>query len=91
MTTPAPNSAKAAGYRMPPESALHERTFMQWPMATNIYGGAKKLAAVQNNIATIAQKIAKFEPVVMLGPQSAKSSISEATRDAVEHLSLIHI
>lgn len=85
MSTPAPNSPKAAGYRMPAETALHELTFMQWPMATDVYKGKKNLASVQQSIAKIARTIAKFEPVVMLGPQSEKSAIAEATNATVEH------
>lgn len=59
-------SAKAAGYRMPLESDPHERTFMQWPARTSIYGSKAALEAVREKIALIARSIARFEPVVML-------------------------
>ena len=60
-------SAKAAGYRMPLESMPHARTFMQWPAVADIYGSNKKLNAVREKIALIANSIARFEPVVLLG------------------------
>lgn len=62
-------SARSAGFRMPLESELHARTFMQWPSRAAIYGSRKALEAVRSRIALIASTIAKFEPVVMLaGP-----------------------
>ena len=54
------------GYHMPPESAPHERTFMQWPASVAAYGKAD-LEAVQGAIVALANAIAEFEPVVMLG------------------------
>lgn len=59
-------SAKAAGFRMPPESDPHERTFMQWPSRTSIYGSQRALDNVRSRIILIAQTIARFEPVVVL-------------------------
>ena len=82
---PAPGSAKATGYVMPLESAPHERTFMQWPMMADAYGGADNLNNVRENIALLARTIAKFEPVVMLGPEAEGKTIKEATRNKVEH------
>jgi agmatine deiminase len=60
-------SAKAAGFRMPLESAPHLRTFMQWPAVAEIHGSEKKLAALREKIALIATLIGRFEPVAMLG------------------------
>jgi agmatine deiminase len=63
------SSARASGFRMPLESAPHERTFMQWPSRASIYGSARALEAVRGKIALIANTIAGFEPVVVLaGP-----------------------
>lgn len=59
-------SAAAAGFCYPDESARHERTFMQWPVSNAVYGGSGLLPSVQRTIATIANTIAEFEPVVML-------------------------
>lgn len=52
--------------RQPPEGAVHERTFMQWPADTEIYGNVEDLDAVREKIALIANTIARFEPVTML-------------------------
>jgi len=81
---PAVNSAKAAGYAMPPETVPHERTFMQWPMEENSYSTAE-LKSVRDSIGLIARTIAKFEPVVMIGPEAEDQAIKTATRDTVEH------
>lgn len=59
-------SARAAGYRQPLESVPHERTFMQWPARSDIYGSKRALDAVRTSIAAIANAIVLFEPVVML-------------------------
>ena len=79
-------SAKAAGFSMPLETERHARTFMQWPAVAEIYGSQKKLNAVRNSIALIANSIAKFEPVVLLArpehiaesQKSASSSVQPA-------------
>ena len=60
-------------YRMPLESDPHERTFMQWPVSRLAYN-APDLDAVQRSIADIANAIAEFEPVVMLGSGTARTS-----------------
>ena len=59
-------SAKDAGFHMPLESDWHERTFMQWPSRSNLYGSARALDAVRSTIVLIARSIARFEPVVVL-------------------------
>jgi agmatine deiminase len=70
-------SAKAAGFHMPLESELHERTFMQWPALKSIYGSQDDLDAVREKIALIASNIAKFEPVVLLArPEQAEDAKS---------------
>ncbi len=61
-----PGSAKAAGFHMPLESDPHLRTYMQWPARKSIYGSRAALGDIRENIARIANSIAKFEPVVML-------------------------
>ena len=59
-------SARAAGFHMPLESDPHERTFMQWPARTSIYGSQNALDDVRSRIILIAQTVARFEPVVVL-------------------------
>lgn len=52
-------------YEMPPETAPHERCFMQWPVNLQVYDRAS-LTRVQAAIARIANTISRYEPVVML-------------------------
>lgn len=64
------SNPKALGFQMPHESALHERTFMQWPVNKSVYPDADFLLEVQKNIAVIANTIADFEPVIMLADKA---------------------
>ncbi|MGL4542613.1 MAG: agmatine deiminase family protein, partial [Polymorphobacter sp.] len=64
-TRPAATSAGLADYEIPAESALHARTFMQWPVSLDVYA-PRQLRTVQREIALIANTINRFEPVVML-------------------------
>jgi len=70
------SSVRADGFRVPLESDPHERTFMQWPSRSAIYGRQRELEAVQAKIVLIAQTIAKFEPVTVLASpdQTAKTT-----------------
>lgn len=63
---PAESPLNDGGFRMPEEAAPHDRTLMQWPVHTSIYGGAKYLRETQGAIQTIARAISRFEPVAML-------------------------
>lgn len=58
--------AGSAGFRMPDEAAPHERTFMQWPVSMEVYKTGEDLNAVQEEILSIANTIAAFEPTVLL-------------------------
>ncbi len=66
MTKHAFAATPAMQYRMPIESARHERTFMQWPSQPGTYGSKRGLEDVRSKIALIALSIARFEPVVVL-------------------------
>lgn len=77
-------SAKAAGFNMPLESEPHERTFMQWPAHTHLYGGKRGLEAVRSRIASIAQTIAAFEPVVVLARPEQIDEARQSLGPAVE-------
>lgn len=59
--------AAAAPYRwrMPEETAPHKRTWMTFGAHQNIWG-ARLVHQVQRNLATIAETIARFEPVSIL-------------------------
>jgi len=78
-------TARQAGYRMPLESERHERTFMQWPVHASVYGGRRYLEDVQSSIALIANTIAEFEPVVMLGAAADAARIASMISEKVEH------
>ncbi|RED12297.1 agmatine deiminase family protein [Pontivivens insulae] len=56
----------ATGFRVPAEEALHERTFMQWPVSPAVYRDQIFLQMVQQTIADVANAISEFEPVTML-------------------------
>ena len=80
----AEKSARAAGFRMPLESDRHERTFMQWPSRTKLYGSASALIAVQNKITLIAKTISAFEPVVVLASPEQSENAGRALGPDIE-------
>ncbi len=53
------------GWRMPDENAPHKRTWMAFGASDDIWGG-DLLPEVQQDLATIARTIARYEPVSML-------------------------
>lgn len=69
---------------MPIESAKHERTFMQWPVNKAVYQSVSELEAVQKTIASIANTIAKFEPVVMMTAKEYHSSVRKQLTEKIE-------
>lgn len=50
--------------RMPAEESRHVRTFMAWPALSSVWGSS--LGGVRRDIATVADAISRYEPVVML-------------------------
>ncbi len=56
-------------WRMPEESRLHARAFMQWPVNRTVYPDGEFLSELKQTIADLANTIASFEPVVMLMDQ----------------------
>lgn len=67
--SPSPTRA-ADSHHMPPESAPHLRTLMQWPVSLDVYG-ARDLAAVQSSIVDIANAISDHEPVALMAAPNA--------------------
>lgn len=63
-------SAKTEKLTVPPEEARHARTFMQWPVNRKVHPDPVFLRMLQRTIATIANTIAEFEPVVLLAAKS---------------------
>ncbi len=75
--------ANLGAFHMPLESALHTRTFMQWPVALPVYG-RRALDDVQRSIVAIANAIAEFEPVVLLAANVARTGRKAGLSAAVE-------
>lgn len=52
------------GFKMPPEWAKHERTWMEWPLAEALWPG--KLIDIHESYTEIVKAISEFEPVTLL-------------------------
>lgn len=77
--------AKAlTGFRLPEESVPHERTFMQWPVNRKVHRDAAYLATLQETLARVANRIAEFEPVVMLMDASHEKDARKKLGQRVE-------
>ncbi|GGW74647.1 putative agmatine deiminase [Streptomyces lucensis JCM 4490] len=62
-------------YRMPPEWAPHERTWMAWPGPNPTFGDAGELAAARAAWAAVARAVRRFEPVTVVhGPGQGDSA-----------------
>jgi agmatine deiminase len=70
-------AAATPPFRVPAEERPHERTFMQWPTSRKVYSGSGFLQDTQATIASIANTIADFEPVVLLADKSDHAHISK--------------
>ncbi|MFH8570813.1 agmatine/peptidylarginine deiminase [Streptomyces sp. NPDC017993] len=71
------NTPAADGFRMPPEWARHERTWMAWPGPNFTFGeeGGETLAESRRAWAAVARAVRRFEPVtVVAGPGQAESA-----------------
>lgn len=64
MTDRPPSTTGALAWRMPAETAPHERTLMCWPARPQIWDD--RLREAQLDYAEIARAIAAFEPVTMV-------------------------
>src|SRR3954465_13081420 len=72
----APPTPAADGLTMPPEWAPHERTLMAWPCRRELWGG--QLGAAKDESAGVANAIAAFEPVTMVGRDAADAADARA-------------
>ncbi|MFD5595132.1 agmatine/peptidylarginine deiminase [Streptomyces griseorubiginosus] len=62
-------------YRMPPEWAPHERTWMAWPGPNPTFTDDEELAGARAAWASVARAVRRFEPVTMVhGPGHASSA-----------------
>ena len=69
---------------VPPEDHAHEATFMQWPVDPAVYTDRYHLEQVQKTIATIANTISAFEPMIMLADAAFHASARKLLSDQVE-------
>ncbi|MEV0477225.1 agmatine deiminase family protein, partial [Streptomyces prunicolor] len=49
-------------FRMPPEWAPHERTWMAWPGPNPTFSNAEELAEARAAWASVARAVRRFEP-----------------------------
>ncbi|WP_109311380.1 agmatine deiminase family protein [Ruegeria sp. AU67] len=82
--TQQPFAQAGLGYFVPAEETRHQRTFMQWPVSSNVYPDAHLRDLVQQTIADIANAISPFEPVTMLAAAEHHSAASEKLSTEVE-------
>jgi len=71
---------------MPPEWAPHLRTWMAWPSRADLWG--PRLANAKAAYASVANAIARFEPVVMVANEADVPSVRDACGDDVEPVAL---
>ncbi|GAA4656097.1 agmatine deiminase family protein [Streptomyces chumphonensis] len=70
MPTPA-----AHGFRMPPEWAPHDRTWMAWPGPNPTFDSEESLDAARTAWADVARAVSRFEPVtVVASPDQAAAA-----------------
>jgi agmatine deiminase len=88
MPEPTPSSPPApwpadVGYRMPPETAPHERTLISWPCRRELWGPV--LEEAKREYAGVADAVARFEPVTMVAASASDAAeAGEAMGDRVE-------
>ncbi len=71
------------GYRMPPETAPHERTLISWPCRRELWGFA--LDDAKREYAAVADAVAAFEPVTIVASTAAdREEACRATSERVE-------
>ncbi len=71
-------------FHVPPEEALHELTFMQWPVSRRVHHDSYFLDILQKTIANIANTISEFEPVIMLAAKVDHAKARKQLSDNVE-------
>jgi agmatine deiminase len=83
MSIPQFTRAQSPTLWVPPEDHPHEATFMQWPVDPAVYTDRYHLKQVQRTIATIANTISAFEPVIMLADAAFHASARKLLSDQV--------
>ena len=84
MTIPQFTRAQSPTLWVPPEDHPHQATIMQLPVDSLVYPDRYHLKQVQKTIATIANTISAFEPVIMLAVAAFHASARKLLSDQVE-------
>ena len=84
MTIPQFTRAQSPTLWVPPEDHPHEATIMQWPVDPAVYPDRYHLKQVQKTIATIANTISAYEPVIMLADAAFHAFARKLLSDQVE-------
>ncbi|WP_432063631.1 agmatine deiminase family protein [Streptomyces sp. C10-9-1] len=71
-------------FRMPPEWAPHERTWMAWPCPNPTFTDAAELAAARAAWAAVARAVRRFEPVTVIAGTGQAGSARQLLGDAIE-------
>ncbi|MFE1414873.1 agmatine deiminase family protein [Streptomyces sp. NPDC058746] len=80
----------SATLRMPDEAGRHVRTFMAWPALSSVW--STRLGGVRRHIATVADAISRYEPVVMLArPGQAADARYECGAGAYYGITVVEI
>lgn len=82
-TTGAGLANQAHQFAKPDESRRHAATFMQWPANSTIHSDPVFLGMLQKSVATIANAIAAFEPVIMLADSDLHASARKHLRSDI--------
>ncbi|MFF5448439.1 agmatine/peptidylarginine deiminase [Streptomyces sp. NPDC012888] len=64
--TATPEKPADAGFRMPPEWAPHERTWMAWPSPNPTFTNDEELAEARDAWGSVARAVSGFEPVTLV-------------------------
>ena len=75
-------------FRMPPEWAVHQRMFIEWPVADPVWGD--RIEAARTAFANVANTIARFEPVTMIANPSQELSARTQCGEGVDILVIQH-
>ncbi|WP_033818634.1 agmatine deiminase family protein [Kitasatospora sp. MBT63] len=84
--TGTPSPAPASAFAMPAEWQPHTRTFMAWPALEEVWGD--QLGAVRQDIARVAQAVARFEPVVLMARPDQGAGARQLAGSGVEVIDL---
>ncbi|MEU1052680.1 agmatine deiminase family protein [Streptomyces sp. NPDC005876] len=74
----------ADGFRMPPEWAPHERTWMAWPGPNPTFDDPGELAAARRAWASVARAVRRFEPVTVVCGPGRSAEARELLGDGID-------